>query len=401
MASVTLLVIVAGMAYCVWWPSLVGYTTLPHSTNFWDEPIDMWVTVKASHDIADGLISYIYSNSRPPVTLPGFAVVLTPFVMLATALHLSQSFQLGPAIFWIPHPTALLLLGPIMMACAGVALVGFDSLAAILGVSRTRRRMLSVLEAAALAPTIVFWGHPEDVVAMGLCAFATAVSIRNPRSYAIGWLLGAAIAFQLWAIFVLPVIVGFVGVRRSWGILGRAAILPGAIFLVMLIPNPGPTFRALTEQITYRGGFLHTTPWVALSPTVRGGVAGGPPRVLGAAAAIGIGIVASRFRDRPLGIVWLCGLALAARCIFEPVMLSYYLGPTVGYALVAASSRTHLRWLVVSCLGGGVLLQTYAHLNMWTYWLAMLGLVAAMYGVAWPSRGSFEMRTDSSLALSD
>lgn len=390
LVGLTVLVVAGGMAYCLLWPMIVGHTTLGRDPHGWDQPIDMWVTVQASQHVREGLLSYIYSDSRPPVTLPGFAILLTPFVVLATGLGLSHSAELGGFIFEVPHPTALILLGPVMMACAAVALFGFDNLAATLGASQRRRRLLSLAEAAALSPTIVYWGHPEDVVAAGLCAFALARAIVDPDRASIGWLLGAAIAMQLYAVAVVPIVIGLVGVRRSWPLVMRTAVLPGAVLAALVIPNPGPTLRALTEQITYRGGFLHTTPWVLLSPSVSGGgVAGGPARAIGLAVVVGLGVVASRLRGRPLSIVWLCGLALAMRCVFEPVMLPYYVGPAVGFALVAASLATWRRWAVVCCTCGGLMVQTYVHFGMWTYWLAMVGLIALLFGVSlWYARGS-------------
>ncbi len=95
------------------------------------------------------------------------------------------------------------------------------------------------------------------------------------------------------------------------------------------------------------------------------------------------GSLAYRWRRDVWRIVWLAALVLAARTLFEPVMVPYYVMPGLALSLVAGRRHT-LRWLGVCVAGAGLTVMTFTHHGRWEYWLALTGLTAAMLALAWP-----------------
>ena len=383
---VTLLVVASGMGYSIWWPPVVR-----HQSWYWLEPGDIWGTVRAAHWVGWGGFSFIYSSRTGLVTLPGFHVLLTPFVMLSSALGLSET---APGVPPLPNPHAWLLIGPVILACSAVALFAFDMLARTLRISLTRRRLLAVAEAAALWQAIAIWGHPEDVIALGLAVFAIDQMLKQHWTAA-GWLLGGAIGMQLYTIALVPLFIGVVGLRRAPALLARAAVIPGFLFVAVAVPNPHATFHALFDQPNYPKVDF-PTPWVQLAPKLEhGAVAAGPGRLIGLAVATAIGVIASRRRDNAMWVVWLAASALAARCLFESVMVPYYVVPAIALALIVVTRRGWMRWCLACMAGAGLTDLTYFRPGMWIYWLEMAGVFTALLLLAWPRRMPGEAAADS------
>jgi len=377
LAALTAAIVLTGMAYSVWWPAVVR-----HQPFFWTTPGDMWFAVRSAHWIGWGSFSYIYSNSRSAlVTLPGFELLLTPVVMLGSALHLTE---LAPGLLGPLKPTEWLLVGPLSLACSGLPLFALNALARRLGVVTGGRRLLAAAEAAALWPVIALWGHPEDALALGLVVYVLLMLLEE-RWAAAGWLLGAALVTQLFVIMLVPVFIGLVGWRRATAVLTRAAVLPGFLLVAVLVPDFHAASWVLLNQPSDPTP-NHLTPWFALAPKLVGHgplVAGGPGRLLNGAVAVGAGVLASRWRRDVWRIVWLAALVLAARTVFEPVMVPYYVMPGLAFALVAGRRHT-LRWLGVCGAGAGLTVMTFTHHGRWEYWLAMMGLTALTLALAWP-----------------
>jgi hypothetical protein len=365
--ALTCAFILTGMAYSLFWAPVVR-----HVSHHWIYPFDLFNTARAARYIGEGSFSYLYSLPNGIVTLPGIAILLTPIVKISEALHLIAPTRMFP----VPRPSEWLLLGPVTMATSAVALVGFDVLARTLGTSIGRRRLLLVVEAAVAWGVLVRWGHPEDVIAMGLAAFAYSRAIDG-RTVSSGWLFGGAIAMQLYTVLLVPIVVGALGARRSRPLLARAALLPGAILIALLIPNAGATIRVLLEQ-SNSTILDHPTPWALVAPHVGPGeVAAGPGRILAFVGACLLGVVASRRRTDIPTIAWLAGAALALRCLTEAVMDPYYVGPAVAFALVAVAPRSWRRWALVLAAGTALIILTYYRPGIWWYWTEM----AAAFGV--------------------
>ena len=369
----TVSVVLTGMAYSMWWVPVVR-----HGPDGWLIPGDLLGTVRMSTYIGNGYVSYLYSLHTALVTLPGFAIVLMPFVKLSGVLHLVPATRFVPLL----RPSEWLLIGPVSMAMSGVALGGLDSLARTLGTSLVRRRILLVAEAAAVWPVVAIWGHPEDVLALGFGALALSRSIEG-RTVSAGWLLGAALAMQLYAVLLVPILVGLLGPRRSADLLGRAAVLPGALFLAMLVPNAHGTMHALLDQPNFPT-VDYPTPWVLVAPHIgRHVVAAGPGRLIGLAGAGALGFVAARRRESVQTIVWLAAAALALRCLTEAVMDPYYVAPAIALALVAVAPCSWRRWLPVTAAGAALTVLTYYRPGIWWYWLEMAGAFIVLLAPGW------------------
>jgi len=374
--ALTLMVVASGMAYTLWWPSVVR-----HQGWYWLAPADIWGTIRAAHWIDWGAFSYIYSSRAGLVTLPGFHVLLAPVVALSSALGLSES---APGIApGVPKPQEWLLVGPIVLACSAMVLFAVDALARRLGGGLSRRRLLSLGAAAGLWPTVAIWGHGEDVLALGLAIYAL-VAILNDRLVAAGWLLGAALAMQLYVVALVPLFIGVVGFRKGAALIARGSIIPGFLLTAVLVPNFHGSIHALLDQPNFPS-IDHATPWVLLAPKLaHGAVAAGPGRIVGLGLAVAGGFLAKRIRHKPVWIVWLAAVVLATRCLFESVMDPYYVMPAVVVALVAATDVGWTRFLGTCAAGAGLTVLTYFRPDMWAYWFEMAGATAALLALAWP-----------------
>jgi len=375
LVGVTLLVMATGMAYSILWPDLIR-----HHGFYWATPGDLWFTVRTTHWIGWGALSWVYSNNHSElITLPGFEILLTPFVMLGSALHLTE---VAPGLPGPLKPTEWLLLGPVTLACSAVPLFAVDALARRLELARWRRRAAALVTGAALWPAIAIWGHPEDVLSLGLTVFAV-VRIADRRWTAAGWLLGAALALQLLAVMAVPVLIGVLGVRRAAPFLARAAVLPGFLLVVVLVPDHRDAISVLLRQPT-DPRVDHATPWMALSQHLASGlVTGGSGRFVGVAAAIALGFAGRRWRHDLWRLTWLLAAALSVRVFFESVMVPYYVMPGVVLA-VLASFGTRRRWPLTTMAGAALTVVTFTRHGEWAYWGMTCGIAAAMLILSWP-----------------
>lgn len=375
-AGTTLALLVSGMAFSLWWAPVVRH----HS--YWLTPGDLWDSFRNAHWVATGGLSFVYGAGTGLVTLPGLAVLLAPVAAISSALGLSESV---PAVALL-KPQAWLLLGPFTFLTAGVGIAGLDRLAASIGVSWRARRLLMVCSAAALWPTLVMWGHPEDVLAIGLAAYALAMALEQ-RFSAAGWLLGLALAMQLFVVLIVPVLVAVVGMKRVAPLVARASLAPGFLLVAVLVPNFRGSIDALWNQPNYPT-VDHATPWVLMAPKVgRYAVAAGPGRIISLALALALGLVAVKVRKDPRLVVWLAAAALAGRCLFESVMVPYYVMPVVALCLVvAATSVWRWRQAASVVMGGLLTVVVFWHFGMWPYWSVMAALTVAMLVAIRPGR---------------
>jgi hypothetical protein len=368
--------ILAAMAYSLFWSPVVR-----GRPGYWVTPGDFWMTVKVARLIGSGHLGTVYGAHADLVTLPGYHILLAPLAVLCRAL--------GLAVYELPHhalpqPSAWLVLGPFVLATTAPLLASIDRLGVLLGVSDRRRTGILVAATLAAWPALQMWGHPEDVLAVALCTWSLTAVLEGRLNVA-GWLLGAAITTQLLAVMIVPVLVGYVGGRKALGLLARAAIPPGAILLTVLVGDFGDTFRTLTKQPNFPVAD-HPTPWMHLSPPLPlQEVAAGPARMIGVAVAVICGLQAYRWRLDPKKVLWLCVVALFARCEFEAVMDPYYVMPAVVLAILLAAFASRSRWHLVLTGAGGITVLTFQNLSMWVYWLQMTVLVAAICWGSYPS----------------
>ncbi|MHB8439756.1 MAG: hypothetical protein ACYDD4_11420 [Acidimicrobiales bacterium] len=374
--GLSLAFVASGMAYSLLWPWLVR-----HNGHYWIQPGDLWSTWKDAQWIGWGGGSYVYNTNSGLVTLPGFALVLAPFTILASHLGLSMSTTYAA----VPKATAWLMLGPLSMAMVAAPLAGFDGLARQLGIDRTRRRVLMVAVAGSMWPAVVWWGHPEDVLAIGLLAL-TFTRVLQGRTTSAGWLLGAALATQLFALLLVPLLLGILGVRKGAALLARASLAPGFLAVAILAHDFSHAWPALWHQPNYPT-VDHATPWVLLAPKIAPHVvAAGPGRIVAMLLAVTVGVVATRRRADPVMLVWLAALSMAGRSLFEAVMVPYYVMPLVAFVLLAAAAANRLRMAAAVAVSAALSVVVFFHYGMWMYWFAMAGPATALLAMTHPAR---------------
>ena len=378
--------IVLGMAYSLLWAPVVRHTSV------WITPPDFWATYRAAHYVGWGDLGGIYGAHAAVVTFPGIAVVLAPCAMLTGALGLLESYPLV-----LSHPSAWLLCGPLEMLMGSIALFGADAIGARLGLSRSRRAVVSLFVAIGLWNTDVLWGHPEDAIAVGLACYAL-VAIVDSRMVASGWLLGAAIAFQPLVLLLVPLAIAAIGLRSSWSLIWRCVVPSAVLLIAPLVVEYGPTVRALVDQPNYPN-LDHRTPWTGLAPTLGGSgrfllVAAGPIRLLSVAGACVLAVVLRRKLQDPQVLIWACSSVLLLRCATESVMVAYYLWPATVLASVLLVRRKLGRAFIGLALGSFLVVFSDLRFGEWPWWFGTIGSLLAVVMVAAPPLKSVPLNDD-------
>jgi hypothetical protein len=350
----------------------------------WALPDDLWGTLAAASRLLHLDLAGLYTRPTALITLPGAAVILVPIVAVASAAGIS----LGAPGVHNTHPASWLLAGPYAIALCGLALVAADALAERLGATQPKRAMLAIAGAAALSSVAVLWGHPEDAVAVALLLFAIG-ALADRHTTRSGWLVGAAVAVQPLVLLALPVLLMTIMPRRVPGFVARAAAPSALLLAAAAAANWSATIHAVTSQPNWPT-VDHPTPWVSLAPHLsHGAVAAGPFRTVAILAACLCALAAGRrWRSARRAawdtetldeVLWWAAVSLALRCVFEPVMVAYYLWPVLAVALIAAA-RNWLRLVATSVAAAGLtaLAQVPWH-GPWAWWATMTaGLVLTL-----------------------
>ena len=374
--ALTVATLLTGMAYSLAWGPVIRH----HSV--WLYPGDIWATLRGAHYVAWGDLGDVYGSHSFLVSFPGILIVLAPVSMLASVLGLSEGFPVPVA-----HPTAWLVVGPAILMLTAIPLLGLDALAEARGMTARRRRSLVCAEAAVLWIVVAYWGHPEDALALGLLAYALA-AVLEQRPRACGWLMGVAVVMQPLSLLVLPALLASVAPRARAGLTLRTVGPASTLLAILLAADLPDTWRALTSQPNYPT-VNHPTPWVWLSPSLGPKVvAAGPARTLCVAAALGVGLWVwlRRRRGRAVDLAWAATLALAARCVFEPVVVPYYVTPAVALALLTAFELGRVRATLAAGLGLAVTAIVFQHAGPVRWWLQLVALLAGLLVCARPRR---------------
>jgi hypothetical protein len=369
---------VVGALYSFAWAPVVRHQSA------WVVPGDIWATYRGAHFVAWGALGEVYGSHTYLVSLPGTLLLLAPVSMLTSALGMSEGFPIT-----IAHPTAWLVLGPAIVVMGSMSLLGMDALAEVRGLNVRERRLLAFALVPSVWTVVVYWGHPEDALAVGLVAYALAAAHR--RSWrACGWLLGLGVVMQPIALLAAPAFCAWAPRRIRTGILVRLSLPAVVLTSLLLVSDFSATWSALTRQPNYPG-VDHATPWVWLSPSLgNGAVAAGPGRILAVTCALGIGVWVGRRRrwGEHVDLVMAVVLALAGRCVFEPVMVPFYLAPAIMLLLLLAAERSGGRLASTSVISLGLTVFAHTRAGPVLWWLVMMVLLMACAGSAvlkgWP-----------------
>jgi hypothetical protein len=395
--AVSAVYVVVGLLYVFRWGA-IGQ----HIPSLWISPQDLWVTYFAASQLAHGHFGAVYQANSSFVEFPGILVALAPLGALSNSFHttvlqvvsnrtvpasgislrspnipfLNAQEVHSAATTYVTHPQWVTLVDPYVLILSCVALFAFDALAERLGVTRSHRAVLSVVEVVLLWNVTVWWGHPEDAVAVALAVYAL-IFVLDHRFVGAGWLFGAAVAFQPLVLLMLPVLVAMVGRKKATGMIVRS-FLPAAVLLAApLIANFRVTMHALVDQPS-SPVLNRRTPWTALSPGLGGHggsltVAAGPIRLLGLALAVGLGVfVARRWRERPELVAWACVVALALRSYTEAVMTDYYAWAALAVGVVVAGRASRWRFPAAIVLAVATTIVAQWHLAWLPWWLLQI-----------------------------
>lgn len=192
-------------------------------------------------------------------------------------------------------------------------------------------------------------GHPADAM-LPLIWILAAAEARRGRALLAGLLVGLCAGIETWGILGVGVLA--VAPRRRDGITGwaAAAAVAAALFLPFLLTGH-------FAMGTYR---WQVTPPSALSLVLPPGTAfGWPLRIAQGALAVSAGLAASRVLRHSPHVLWVAPLAVvAARLLFDPQLLSYYLagvqGPVFVGAALGASRVVVLRKARADAYAGGL-----------------------------------------------
>ncbi len=401
---VSALYIVLGLAYFFRWGP-VGQ----HTSSLWISPTDLWFTYFAASQLAHGHFGAIYETNANFLEFPGILVLLAPLGALSNSFHTSllevtknqvipahnfaasapnipflnaQEFHFQGRLY-VSHPQWVTAVDPFALLMSCTALFACDALAERLQVSRQRRAVLSVVEAVLLWNVTVWWGHPEDAVAVALAVYALIFALDR-RFVGAGWIFGAAVAFQPLVLLMLPVVLAMAGRRSGIGVAIRS-LLPAIILLLApLIANFRVTLHTLVDQPS-SPNFDHATPWTTFSPNLGGHgrllmVAAGPVRSVAFLLAISLAIwVARHWLKYPERLAWACTLALALRSYTESVMTDYYAWAAlaIGVVVAARCSRRRFEVSIVLVIATTMLAQwKLGWLPWWT--IQIVGLTALL-----------------------
>ena len=376
----TLGLIIIGMSSSLYWgPHLAGLTA-------WALPHDLWGTMIAADRLLHGHLGALYTQPTGLITLPGGALILVPIAAVLDWAGLSLHVPGHGA-----DPTSWLYAGPYQCAISAVPLFAADAIAEHLGLPARRRLLLAAAGAVLLWNVTIRWGHPEDAVAVGLLMYAVLSLAKAEKPSRSAWLFGLAVAVQPLVLLALPVVLAVMKPSRIAGYVTRAAI-PGVVLLgAAAIANWHATYVAVTSQPNWPN-VDHPTPWLALATRLpNGAVAAGPSRILAIVVACGFATLVwrqCRAAREPtawdsqtlLQVLWWVAIALAVRSAFEPVMVAYYVWPSLAIALVtaAATGSALFNTAVVAAIITFTSQSTWR--NPWTWWAPLFaGLCVTLY----------------------
>ena len=364
--------LLAGIAYSLLWAPAVRHG------SYWLMSEDLWGSFLAAVEASHGHFGQVYSPSTGFLSFPGLILLLVPIAALSNALHLGTEIPGN----LVAHPSAWLVLDPLSLVLSTVALFACDAVAERLGAKSSRRVALMVIEGIVVWNVAVFWGHPEDALALGLALYALLSSLDDRWGRA-GWLFGAALVTQPLVIMILPILLAVAGKDRALGFMVRGAIPAAVLTLFPLLSNFHQTVHVLADQPTFPN-LDHRTPWTTFAPTISGrglslAVSAGPTRIVGLLLASVLGWRARRWKDQPNLLVWSCALALALRCATESVMTDYYVWPALAVGLVAAAAVDGNRLAAASGAAFFTTVTAQWRLGEFPWWLLeMVGMTAVL-----------------------
>jgi hypothetical protein len=399
-----LAILVFGLAYSFFWNLVV------HHVAIWTTPPDLWNTFRDAHYVIWNGEGQVYNANTSFVTFPGIAVFLAPFAELQNLFHLTESYPV-----YLMKPTAWYVLGPVDMLCGGVLLFPLDAMARRLSLSFTRRGIATLLQVILIFPVVVYWGHPEDTLALAFALYGVLAGYDRRWLHSAGF-FALAVVFQPLTLLILPIALAYVPAKK-WPPYAGIVAVPSILLLIPpLIQQWKPTTYAILKQPNFPT-IDHATPWLSLAPVLQPRqwrvtyglkvvtsstgkrklvyaasrflagevVQAGPGRTIALVLACLVGVWVARRKPPFVQVVWCVAFALGLRCVFESVLDPYYLVPTLVLVVLTASTTGKVRFFLTVAAAAVCTKTSYWHTGEWRYYLFVVGSMLLALAFSWPN----------------
>jgi hypothetical protein len=349
-----------GIAFTFWWGPVIEHIAQ------WAYSGDLWDTYRAAQWTAWGNEGTIYEHGIYSIVFPGIDVLLAPVAMVAVHFRL-----VNPYPYFVAKPSVLPILMPYVLAISALSLLAFDVLAEFLEVGRGRRIFLCWMQGALLWPLVVLWGHPEEALCLAAAILALMAALRGRVSRA-AWLMGFAIAFQPYALLLVPLLLGLSPRGTRLVTVVRSMALSGVLLVLPVLQAWHATTHAILVQPTYLH-FNHATPLLALAPHLAAGVySAGPGRYGVALCALGAGWWTLKHQPGPREVFWLAAMVLALRCVLEPVVAPYYIWACAVLLITVSAGQRTRHFVITTGSLAFASVWAYHFTSEWGYWLPIV-----------------------------
>ena len=371
--TATTIFVAAGLVYTVMWSALARHG--------WQSVSDLWNSADIGLAISHGHWATVYGPGSQLDAPPGLEFALAPFMALGHALGLRTAAEMhhGYAVFW-------LVLVPVVTVLASSVLFALDAVARRWRLSEAERLGLSLVSGVGVVSAVVFWGHPEDCVALAFVLWA-ALAVERDRSAGLaraGWFLGLAVAFQPLALLAAAPVLARYGWRALPASLCRVAVPSVVLVLPELVTHTARTLHQIADQPFFPPD-ESSTPFSHLARALGNGMySGGTLRLVATGAAVALGWVACRHRHDLATVLFVMSVAFGIRVLLESELLGFYFFPVIALCLLLTMRQGWWRFgwcaaLAVACIALG---NRREHaITLW--WPAIMATTIAMVVLAY------------------
>jgi hypothetical protein len=370
--AATVFLVSAAVVYSFGWSAMANHK--------WQVYSDLWNSAQMALAVGHLHFSAVYAYPSQVDSPPGFEYLLAPFMVLGHAIGLRTTIAHGGGFM-----VFALILAPLATVMAASVLFALDAIARSWGFSENRRAALSLVAGLGVVSDVVFWGHPEDCIALAFVLWAAlAVDRAGSRGVArAGWLLGVAVALQPLALLAVAPVVA----RFGWRDLCRAAwrvALPSVLLLLPeLLTSASVTLHRVVDQ-PYFPADESSTPFGHFARALGHGMySGGTLRLVSTLAAMVLGYVACRRRHDLPTVLFVMSLAFTLRVLLESELLGFYFFPVAALTLLLTLRRRwSLFWVCSSASLACLILGNRRAHDIVLWWPAIMATTLFMVGLA-------------------
>lgn len=328
----------------------------------WLYSLDFFAELRDAHLITWGGYQLLYSSGTSLVVPPLGPLTLTPLALISSAFGFVEPFPMP-----LPRPSVLLISIPYLAIFATFFFFAVRQFVSRFGLGGGR--IVEVSSTLIVSFALMPWGHIEDVAAIAFVVLGF-VKLSEGKALNASYLFGVAIAFQPFALlFVIPALLILVRGRRDCVIsFSRAAIPSIAVYLPLMVTSPLTTINTLLHQ----NNFPSVDHLTIVGLVIDGGaksIAAGPPRLALILVVIAVSLLmrySRRYSIHSYSEVFLViALLSAGRIFFEPVMVPYYVIPTLVYLMLSGVFfKTHLVVRTAALFVASCIVVYFASLRM-------------------------------------